>query len=216
MNNIKIVIPARRNSKGLPFKNRTLISKTVDIIPINLREKVIVSTDDEYIIDFCKQNNLRYHIRDSELSLDSTSTKDVIQDLINNKILKIEDNIIMLYVTYPERTWKNVVDMYEYFIYNNCTSLLTKHNVTVHPCLMMFEDNNRGKQIFKHNLYRRQDYPKVFEISHYVCIFKGYELKNLNYNLYNDNTCFYKLEKKIDVDTKEDLDKYERESKNNC
>jgi CMP-N-acetylneuraminic acid synthetase len=80
---------------------------------------------------------------------------------------------------------------------------------------MAFEDGCFGKQIFKHDLYRRQDYPKVFEISHYICIFKVSELKNLNKNLYNEETHFYKLEKKIDVDRKEDLENYERIYKNN-
>ena len=41
-----------------------------------------------------------------------------------------------------------------------------------------------GKQLVKHNLYRRQDYPKCFRICHMVSIFKSNQLKNLNNNLY--------------------------------
>ena len=71
----------------------------------------------------------------------------------------------------------------------------------------MFDlDNNKGSQLVKHNLYRRQDYPAVFEISHYVCIFNVNELTNLNNNLYNDETFFFKIDDVVDVDTKTDLD----------
>ena len=45
------VIPARRNSKGFPFKNRKLLDYTINEIPIELHGKTIVSTDDEEIIE---------------------------------------------------------------------------------------------------------------------------------------------------------------------
>ena len=46
---MKIVIPARRNSKGLPFKNRQLFRHTVDKIPNKFLKDIIVTTDDEVI-----------------------------------------------------------------------------------------------------------------------------------------------------------------------
>lgn len=216
MNNIKIVIPARRNSKGLPFKNRTLIKKTLNTIPDEYKSNILVSTDDEYIIQICKDNSINYHVRSTTISADTTSTKEVMEALVKEGFLKSEEVIIMLYTTYPERKWDDVLKFYNFFISNNCNSLLTKYDInSSHPFLMAFEDGHKGKQIYKHNLFRRQDYPKVFEISHYICIFKVKELKNLNNNLYNDDTFFYRLEKKIDVDTKEDLERYEKTNTNN-
>jgi CMP-N-acetylneuraminic acid synthetase len=73
---------------------------------------------------------------------------------------------------------------------------------------MLEVDNLMGEQLRPHNLYRRQDYPKVFEISHFIAIFNVDELENLNDNLYNNNTIFYPIKDIIDVDTKNDLDKF--------
>ena len=67
--------------------------------------------------------------------------------------------------------------------------------------------DNKGKQIITHDLYRRQDYPKCFEISHFICIFKVNELNNLNKNMYNDNTIFFPIDCVVDVDTQKDFDK---------
>ena len=44
--NTFFVIPARRNSKGFPFKNRKLLDYTINEIPIELHEKTIISTDE--------------------------------------------------------------------------------------------------------------------------------------------------------------------------
>jgi CMP-N-acetylneuraminic acid synthetase len=114
----------------------------------------------------------------------------------------------MLYLTYPERTWLDIKDAYTFFVDNEANSLLCKKDIkSTHPYLYMFDlDNNKGSQLVKHNLYRRQNYPVVFEISHYVCIFNVNEFTNLNNNLYNDETFFFKIDDVVDVDTKTDLD----------
>ena len=47
---MKIVIPARKGSKGVPFKNRKLLNHTLKIIPEFLKKDIIITTDDEEII----------------------------------------------------------------------------------------------------------------------------------------------------------------------
>ena len=89
-----------------------------------------------------------------------------------------------------------------------CDLLCKKDIKGTHPYLYMFDlGDNKGKQLIEHNLYRRQDYPKVFELSHFISIFKVSELDNLNNNLYNDETIFYQINNVIDVDTVNDLNK---------
>jgi hypothetical protein len=66
--------------------------------------------------------------------------------------------------------------------------------------------NNKGQQLIQHNLYRRQDYPLVFEISHYIAIFNVSHVSELNNNLYDNETFFFKINDVTDVDTKVDLD----------
>lgn len=208
MKNIKILIPARRNSKGLPFKNRLLFDYTINTIPNNLYDKVIVSTDDEVLIEKAISMGLNVSIRPENLGLDQTSTKDVIKYHIDNGDLDEQSTVIMLYLTYPERTWVDIKNAYDIFISGGLNSLLCKKEInSTHPYLYMYDtSNNKGKQLIKHNLYRRQDYPPVFEISHYVCVFNVNGFNNLNNNLYNDETFFMGINDVTDVDTKIDLD----------
>ena len=197
------LIPARKGSKGVPYKNRKLINKTIDSIPIKLRDNILISTDDEVIKQ--KYNNLKIHNRSEKNSQDISSMKDLMLEIKND--IEIE-NIILLYTTYPERTFKDILDAVSFYEKNNSSSLLCKKELNVSPFLMMYESGIKGKQIIKHNLYRRQDYPKCFEISHFVCVFSMKELNKLNNNLYNEDTIFYPIEDVIDVDTHKDLEKY--------
>ena len=74
---------------------------------------------------------------------------------------------------------------------------------------MLFEESeNRGSQVIKHDLYRRQDYRKCFHLSHYIHICKISEINRLNKNLYNPDTLYYPMERVLDIDTLEDYHKY--------
>lgn len=207
---MKIVIPARRGSKGVPFKNRILLEHTLNIIPDSLRGDVIISTDDDFIIEKAKEYKVKAVRRSDKLSSDEASVKDVLINLIKNENISCQQTIIMLYLTYPERTWEEVESILSFFNDNDAKSVLCKKEVKTHPHMCMFEaaDGLRGKQVVRHNLYRRQDYPKCFEISHYMCAIKASEVNNLNKNLYNEDTFFYQIEDKIDIDYKKDLEAY--------
>ncbi len=211
MKKTTILIPARRNSKGLPFKNRKLFHFTLNSIPETYLDNVLVSTDDEWIIQECENNNIKYHIRKSETSGDLASTKFVIEEMIE----QLRERVIMLYLTYPERTWKNVLDCLSFYEENNGRSLLCKKQLKTSPFLMMYDYGIKGKQIIEHDLYRRQDYPECFEISHFISIFSKKELKNLNNNLYNKDTIFYSINDVVDIDLIQDLDEYNKKNKNN-
>tara|TARA_R110000796_G_scaffold10235_1_gene34214 strand:+ start:1160 stop:1801 length:642 start_codon:yes stop_codon:yes gene_type:complete len=207
---VKIVIPARRGSKGVPFKNRILLEHTLNIIPDSLKGDVIISTDDDFIIEKAKEYKVKAVRRSDKLSSDEASVKDVLINLIKNENISCQQTIIMLYLTYPERTWEEVESILSFFNDNDAKSVLCKKEVKTHPHMCMFEaaDGLRGKQVVRHNLYRRQDYPKCFEISHYMCAIKASEVNNLNKNLYNEDTFFYQIEDKIDIDYKKDLEAY--------
>ena len=210
-----ILIPARKGSKGIPLKNRNLFDYTAKIIPENLRNKVYVSTDDDFFIKKCREFGFNYIQRDVSFALDESTTKDMIVDFVlsNNIISK---NIILLYLTYPERNWENVVSAINFYKSKKCQSLLCKKEVVVSPYLMMYDlGNNQGKQIISHNLCRRQDYKKCFEISHFISIFSIKNLKNLNVNLYNSDTKFMPIQNMIDIDTIEDLEVFNEKSKHN-
>ena len=204
---MKIIIPARKGSKGLPFKNRKLFKYTADIVPDNLKKYTYVNTDDNAIANMANQYGFNVIFREDELSLDTTSTKEVIVDMKDQ--FGSSDIFIMLYLTYPERTWEDVMKAYEMFCNMNANSLLCKKEITTSPYLILKEESyGRGSQLFNHDLYRRQDYPTCFEISHYISIFGYWEINNLNNNMYNIDTIYMDIPNDtIDVDTQKDLDK---------
>ena len=207
---MKIIIPARKGSKGLPFKNRKLFKYTADTIPITMYDSVYVATDDHEIAKLAESYDFNVLPRPKKVSNDSASTKALMEYAIDNIELDNEDDtIIMLYLTYPERSWSEVEAAVSEFTRSGSKSLLCKKEISTSPFLVLKEEKNgKGSQLFYHDLYRRQDYPKCFEISHYISIFRVSSLFELNNNMYNSDTFFLKIEKDvIDIDTKKDLNK---------
>ena len=204
---MKIIIPARKGSKGLPGKNAILIKHTLSTIPNYVKDSVIITTNDGKVID--QSVGYKILLRNAKLSGDEISTKDVLLDVMQKYNIVDEEIVMMLYLTYPERTWTDIEAALNFFLDNNAKSLLCRVEPKSHPYLCMFSENdNKGSQIVEHNLYRRQDYPECFELSHFICIFRANELEKLNKNLYNKDTIFYKIKRPVDVDTKEDLKRY--------
>lgn len=205
-----IVIPARKGSKGIPHKNRKLMGYTLEIIPDSLKNNVIIATDDEFIMDKYRDYNI--FKRSDKVSMDHSSTKSLFLEMRDH--IKTP-NIIMLYLTYPERSIEHVLNAVEFYEKNKATSLLCSKKPKTSPFLMMYKDGINGRQIIQHNLYRRQDYPICFEISHFISIFKTKEVDNLNNNMYNKDTIFFPVDDFIDIDTTKDLESFNEKNKNN-
>ncbi len=207
---IYYVIPARKNSVGLPNKNRKLFQFTATTIPTREKKQVLVTSDDEYILIMAEDQGFISYKRPDELCSNTASMKSVLIDIAKYFKLNNDDLIVTLYLTYPERTWSDIENALRFFNNSNAKSLLCKKILMgTHPALLMFSNGIRGKQLFQHDLYRRQDYPPVFEISHYISICQVDELKKLNQNLYNDDTIFFSIDSRtIDIDTQQDLDNF--------
>lgn len=225
---INVIIPARKGSKGFPGKNRILLQDTLKTLPKNNKSdeinngtcnpdyRYILTTDDEYFFDNAQdyedKNNISIELikRESRLSNDTANIKDVLINTIAKANIKEDDLIVMLYLPYPERTWGEIQEaLYLYYNLDKPDSLLCKTNPKSHPWMCLEADgDNGGSQLVRHNLYRRQDYPECFEISHYIFIAEARMIKHLNNNLYNDNTKYMQIANKIDIDTKFDYDKF--------
>ena len=203
------IIPARRDSKGLPFKNRKLLDYTINNIPIELHEKTIVTTNDEKIIEKLSATNINVLRRDEQLCLDDISIKDVMQDVVKKFQMKSNDTIVMLYLTSPDRKFSDIKKILGYYYERKIKTLTCCVEPKTHPYLVLFKkENQKGEQVVKHDLYRRQDYPECFEIRHFVCIFQVDEIQKLNSNMYNESTIFYKIDSDIDVDHENDLKEF--------
>ena len=203
------IIPARRDSKGLPFKNRKLLDYTINNIPIELHEKTIVTTNDEKIIEKLSATNINILRRDEQLCLDDISIKDVMLDVVKKFQMKSNDTIVMLYLTSPDRKFSDIKKILDYYYERKIKTLTCCVEPKTHPYLVLFKkENQKGEQVIKHDLYRRQDYPECFEIRHFVCIFQVDEIQKLNSNMYNESTIFYKIDSDIDVDHENDLKEF--------
>ena len=207
--NTFFVIPARRDSKGFPFKNRILLEYTTKQIPTELQEKTIVTTNDDEIIKKLSESKISIIKRDERLCLDDADIRDVMVDVINKFHMKTNDIIVMLYLTSPDRVFSDIKKILDYFLTNNLKTLTCCIEPKTHPYLCLYQkDDGRGEQIIKHDLYRRQDYPPCIELRHFVCIFEVSEVKKLNKNMYNDDTFFYKIDNDLDIDNEDELKKY--------
>jgi N-acylneuraminate cytidylyltransferase len=206
---MKIIIPARMGSKGLPFKNRKLFKYTAESIPSELKKDTFVTTDDAEIMDLAREFGFNVIERPQSLAQDETSTKETLVHALGVIDPLRDEDIIVLYLTYPGRKWQDVLDALEFTESLDFTvnSMLCKKECTS-PYLMMFEKGPFGTQVIPHDLYRRQDYPASFEISHYIIFFKSHYINNLNNNLYSNTTVFYKIDKVVDVDLQKDLDQF--------
>ena len=206
---MKIIIPARKESKGFPFKNRKLFSHTVDIIPNTESNNVIVSSDDEYIIGLAKDHNFNIHVRSEKNASDIAYTKDFMLEIIQD--MSVTGNICMLYLTYPKRTWRHVQEAYRFFKTHNANSLLCREEVETHPYVCLYETGDfKGEQVVKHDLCRRQEYPRCFKVCHQIAILKHSEIYSLNNNLYNEDTIYFPIAKTLDIDIYKDLEELNR------
>ena len=203
------VIPARRDSKGLPFKNRKLLDYTINNIPIELHEKTIVTTNDEEIIEKLSNTNINLLRRNERLCLDDISIKDVMLDVVKKFQMKSNDIIVMLYLTFPDRKFSDIKKILDYYFDREIKTLTCCVEPKTHPYLVLYKkEDQKGEQVVKHDLYRRQDYPECLEMRHFVCIFQVDEIQRLNNNMYNESTIFYKIDNDIDVDHENDLKEF--------
>lgn len=209
---MKIIIPARMGSKGFPFKNRKLLKYTLDSIPEEKLSQVWVTTDDPIISTAAKDYGVNLIRRPDELGGDTTSIRDTLVHALKTIGVKSDELIVMLYLTYPERNWEDIKEAMDFFLTNYQSglteSMLCRKEIKTHPYLCLQEHGVGGifgKQLVQHDLYRRQDYPSCFEISHYITIFKAGALAKLNRNLYCDTTVFYPISDVTDVDFEKNL-----------
>lgn len=207
--NIWIVIPARQGSVGFPNKNRLLFEYTALKIPSYLKQRTVVTTDDDVLKKAAIDFGFVVVDRPPHLATPIANTRDVIKHVKEALPISEEDTIIMLYLTFPERQFKDVENVYEFYKNTNSLSVLCKSKVDKHPFLCLYEgDNNTGTQVVEHDLYRRQDYPKCFFVLHYVFICVASEINKLNKNLYNKDTLYFPIKRRIDIDKPEHFEKW--------
>tara|TARA_B110000503_G_scaffold134629_1_gene213925 strand:+ start:79 stop:735 length:657 start_codon:yes stop_codon:yes gene_type:complete len=203
------IIPARKNSKGLKFKNRLLFNYTKNFLKkIKWFDEIILASDDDYFRSKCKKANFSFYNRDKKNSGDSASIRSLMQE-INEKFCFDKNTIIWLfYLTIPERKNNEFKKLKLITEKKNFLSAISFIPVKTHPydCWTI---NKKLTKFIKNDVFRRQDKIKLYEHHHYLCAFKIKELNNLNSELINSKTIPIILQKHIiEVDTKKDLNNF--------
>ena len=212
------IIPARKGSKGLPFKNRFLFDYTADFVDKETWfERVIVSTNDEEITKKALERNYDIHYRTEKLAGDAVSIKQVFRAIISDMKISNEDVAWLFYLPIVYRKASDFQKARQIIEKDHVASLCGFIPAKTHPynCWFYDEKEKMLNRCIGNDVFRRQDLPPAWMHHHYVCCFKVGELDGLNSELINNKTYPFFLdgdtvENLIEIDTPED---YERWSK---
>ena len=210
------VIPARKNSKSLPNKNRFLFKHTAAFLKGNkLFSKVYINSDDPYLKKLGKKSGFHFFERKKELAKDTTCIKEVFVDM--KKKLKFSNStfIWLFYIPLVNKNnayFKKSIKLVET---KKLNSICAFKKVETHPMSCWFIKKNKPFQFIKNDLCRRQDFPAAYSHHHYICGFNVKYLNKLNNELISTDTFPLLLNSKtsnklIEVDTPEELKRFKR------
>lgn len=213
------LIPARGGSKGIPHKNianvngKPLISYTIEAAKeCSYIDRILVSTDDREIAQVSRQYGADVpFLRPDYLSSDTAKSIDAILHAVNfcKEYDRAYDIVILLQPTSPLRTGGDIMTALDYFIQNNCDSLLSLSEITEHPILtrQIDEKTKRLKPLLPTgSTVRRQDMTPYYHVN--GAIYINY-CKNLSRETsLNDNCYGYVIPfpHGMDIDTPADLE----------
>ena len=212
------VIPARKNSRGVKFKNRIFFNLTAQFVEkLRFIDKTIVTSDDKFILSKAKKKDFETHNRKKSFAKNNTSIKSTLANLIIEKKLNKKDILWLFYIPLINRNRKSFYDAYKITQKKNFKSLCSFIEIDYnnHPYYCWKYIKNKLNQYIPNKIYRRQDLPKAYSHFHYLSCFKISEISKLNDELINKNTKPIFLNKKItknliEIDTMDDVKKFKK------
>jgi len=208
------IIPARGGSKRLPRKNvLNLCGKPLIVYSIEAGlkskyiSKVVVSSDDEEILQISQNFGADVIKRPDNLATDTATTFDTIEHAINS--LEKFDYIILLQPTSPLRNEKHIDEAIELLNQRNVDAIISVCETEHSPlwCNTLNEDLNMADFLSKELLDKRsQDLPKYYRLNGAIYICKTEKFLN-NRGFFLENSIIaYMMDKKDSVDIDEEID----------
>jgi N-acylneuraminate cytidylyltransferase len=213
---LKVIIPARGGSKGIPRKNiRLLNGVPLVAYPILAAKRckkismIYVSTDDKEITAIAKDYGAEVINRPPQYATDTALDIEVMRHAVN--FLKDDSDMIHLRATTPIVEPSMIDEAVEYFLENHdCTSLRSAHENS-ETAYKQFKKNNLYWQglfdkEFEGEYYNkpRQSLPKTYQPNGYVDILKpSWFMKNNS--LHGDRMLAFITPHSHEVDTLEDF-----------
>jgi N-acylneuraminate cytidylyltransferase len=210
--NTVILIPARAGSKGVPDKNSRLFAngpslteRTIllakDVLPLH---QIILSTDDNNLIELGKSHSISVRQRPDELASDTSGMTEVIMDALSHFEIAAEF-LILLQPTSPFRDVNHIKNAMLTF-HEEDDAIVSVHMPTGHPSYTLFSEQNghihklsAGEQI------RRQDLQTIYEVNGLIYIFRISALREKPWTHFTKIRPFViPKTRALDIDTLED------------
>jgi len=180
-NNIVCIIPARAGSKGLPGKHmkrineEPVISYAIEAArAVSILGRVLVSTDDSEIIDYCNENEIEAIKRPEKFATDTSSAADALIHVV--KVLEEECNVdivVWLQANVPIRKPEHITEMLLKLDESKADSVisLSKYSGPIEKALRLTDENvcvscwsERPKGM------NRQSYPNSYYPNGSICV----------------------------------------------
>ena len=210
----------RSGSKGVRNKNLSKIGNihlmyyTINkAIKSKVFSTIAVSTDSKKILNLAVRYGAEgWFLRSKKLSNDKAGKMGAIKNLLHESEKKFKtkyDYIVDLDITAPLRNINDIKSAINIIIKEKKKNLVTITDPNRNPYFNVIEINKGipkiSKKISGKNIIRRQDAPKVYDLSPSIFIWRRDSISF--YNKISADTAVYYLpkERAIDIDTKLDL-----------
>ena len=222
------IIPARRDSKGIPGKNwkllngKPLIGYSIEMAQsCSQIDTICVSTNSTDCIEIAKN---QYHlkvpfVRPEELSLDTTPSHDVLIHAIdfyeNNG--QYFDAIVLLQPTSPFREVNFIQECIETFInHPECDMVVSVNETPFNPYYNLYNETEGFiHRSIPSNFTRRQDCPKTYVVNGSIYVISIASIKKQQLHQFEKVKKYVIPENYgLDLDTLEDWEKAEIYLKN--
>lgn len=210
-NKILAIIPARSGSKGLKDKNikllnwKPLIAYTIEAaLKSGVFEDVVVSTDSEKYKKISEEYGAWVpFLREKELALDTSSTNEVIQDVILKlkSVGKEYENFMILQPTSPLRDEEDIRNSVKLFYKKKADSIVSMCECEHSPLLSKKLDKSKSLDGFLSELkkIRRQDLNNFYRSNGAIYLVKvNYFLKYKDF--YKENSYAFVMDKRKSID----------------
>ena len=214
------IIPARGGSKRLPRKNvldlcgKPLIAYTIEAaLKSKYIDKVIVSSDDEEILNISSNFGADIIKRPIDLANDTATTFDTIKHTIDN--FEKYDYIVLLQPTSPLRNEKHIDEAIQLLEEKNADSIISVCEMDHSPLWSntLPKDGNMSNFLKDEILNKRsQDLEKYYRLNGAIYICKTSKLLEEKSFILKKKIFAYIMDRKnsIDIDEKVDFDIVER------
>ena len=208
------IILARGGSKRLPRKNlldlcgKPLIAYSIEAaLKSKYISKVIVSSDDEEILNIAKEYKADFIKRPDELASDTATTFDALKHTLEN--VEKYDYVVLLQPTSPLRTEKHIDEAIELLEEKSADAIISVCEMEHSPLWSNILDENLDMSNFLRDEVlnkRSQDLPKYYRLNGAIYICKTEELLENKGFFIKENIFAFKMNKENSIDIDEEID----------